>query len=121
MTDILLCTGGDYEGDLELTDSGDIQIGSRLYQDIKTAISWIEGEWRLGPDLGLPWYEDILVKNPNLDLVRQDIINAITDIDGVTGADVDILEFDRASRKIKITFTATTDDEAYSGEAIIGG
>lgn len=121
MLDILLCDSGEYKGDLDLTEDGDIQLGSNLFQNAQIAISWILGEWRLGPDMGLPWFEEILVKKPNLDIIRQIVIDAILDVDGITDADAEVLEYNSAERWIKMKVYCETDDENYSGEVMIGG
>ena len=125
MIDILTCKEGDYDGDLELTEDGDIQIEDNIAQNVRIALSWISGEWRLGPDIGLPYFDEILVKNPNLDLLKQDIANAILEVEGVTDAEVKDLTFDRKSRKITISFTCTVgndeDEETYSEEVAVSG
>lgn len=117
----MLCTDGDYAWDLDLTEDGDIKVGSNLAQDVKIAVSWILGEWRLGPEIGMPWYEEIWVKNPNIDLIRQEIVGTILGVEGVTDASAELLEFDPSARIARFQYTATTDDESYSGEAIING
>lgn len=121
MLDIKLCTDGDYAGDFDLTDDGDIQLSNSLLQNAKVAILWIADEWRLGPDIGLPWYEEILVKNPNAELIRQEIRDALLTVDGVEDADAELLEFDRKNRTIKFRFSITADGEVYSEEVTLGG
>lgn len=121
MLDIKLCTDGDYAGDLDLTDDGDIQFSNSLLQNAKTAILWISDEWRLGPDIGLPWFDEILVKNQNTQLIQQEIRNALMGIDGVENAEVELRELDRRNRKITFQFSITADGETYSEEVTVGG
>lgn len=121
MLDIKLCTDGDYEGDIELTDDGDIQLENGFLQNARVSILWIAGEWRLGPDIGLPWFEEILVKNPDTELIRREILNSLLNIDGVEDADVDILEFNSRDRIIKFKYIITANGEVYSEEMTLSG
>lgn len=119
MLDIKLCDSGDYVGDLDITEDGDIQFTDDLLQNAKTAILWILGEWRLGPEFGLPWFDDILVKSPDLDLIQAEIRDALLDIEGVQDADVELLEFDSRNRKISFSFTLFDGEDEYSEEVTI--
>lgn len=121
MIDIAICLEGKHNGDIVLTDDGDITLTNNLLQNARIAILTIMNEWRLGPDIGLPWYEDILVKNPNTDLIRQEIRDALINVDGVEDATVDLLEFNSAERKISFRFTLIANGETYSEEVLIGG
>lgn len=121
MLDIKLCESGDFAGDLDLTEDGDIQIGNDVLQNARTAILWILGEWQFGPELGLPWFDDILVKRPNIDLIRQEIRDALLGVDDVSDADVELTEFDTRNRRISFNFTVWVGEESYSEEVTVGG
>ena len=64
------------DGDLDISPTGDFQLDDNPLQDARIAILWIEGEWRFNPDVGLPWFEEFLVKNGNPEIVIQQIRNA---------------------------------------------
>lgn len=104
--------------DLILTDDGDIVIGEEtsLSQLIKTRLLWIEGEWRLGPELGFPWFEDVLVKNPNTDIIMSDIREAIMEIEGTDECDVELVSFDRQTREIVFRYEVVVDGEIFTEE-----
>ncbi len=122
MLDLKLCAGGEYDGDLYLTESGDIETTDDILQGARTAIGWILDEWRLGPEIGLDWYNEIWVKRPNLDNIKQEFLRTILAVDGVKNADVRIEEFDRANRTITLRFCCTADDgETSSAEVTING
>lgn len=109
------------DGDLDITSSGDIQLKDNPLQDAKTAILWIEGEWRMAPEDGLPWFDEFLVKNADPDLIVQEIRNALLDIEGIDDADVELQELDRRNRTIRFTFSVSSNGEEYSEEVEISG
>jgi hypothetical protein len=113
ITDIAVDNGRD----LLLTEKGDIIIEeTNIKQAIMTRLLWISGEWRLGPSLGFPWFEDVFVKNPNTDRIRSDIREAVMDIDAVNDCTVELVKFDRAQRNITFAYTAYTDEGVISEE-----
>lgn len=65
-------------GDLSLV-TGDDAIEQDLQQTLQV---WL-GEWFLDNTVGIPYRQQILVKNPNMDLVQADLINAATNVSGV--------------------------------------
>ena len=109
------------DGDLDISESGDIQLCNDPLQDARITILWIEGEWRLNPEAGLPWFEEILVKNANPDIISQQIRSALLGIDGIINADVELEEYDRRNRSIRFKYTITADEETYSEEVLISG
>lgn len=117
MLDLLL----NDDGDLDITDDGDIKVGFSKTQAILVRLRWIYGEWRLGPELGFPWYEDVLVKNPDTERIRQEIREAILSVDDITDASVTILSFDQTNRSITIEYNATTDDESIQEVVTLNG
>lgn len=68
-----------------------------MAQKIENVLSTFAGEWFLDEDIGLPYFDRILVKGPNLGDVRNIFLVAITDIPEVE----EVIEFDT-------TFTAST-------------
>lgn len=120
MLDIKTCTEGTYEGDLELTEDGDIQLDDNILQNACISILWISGEWRLAPDLGIPWFDDILQKNPNTDLIQQEIRDALLNVDGVDDAEVELIEFNQKTRSVKFKFSVEAGGESYSKEVTVG-
>ena len=103
-------------GDLELTKTGDIQLTTSIQQDILIHLRWIFAEWRLGPEFGLPYFQDILVKNPNTDIIKRDIINEILKCDRVINATIDDFVYNPTARILKVKYTAYTDEESFREE-----
>ena len=73
MTDIMLNTNGD----IAISDTGDISLTESVRQAILVRLRWIYREWRLGPEYGFRWFEEVFVKNPNevkiRHLIREEI------------------------------------------------
>ena len=120
MLDIKLCEDGDFDGDLDLTTDGDIKFESNPLQDACISVLWIGGEWRFSPDSGLPWFDEILLKNPNTETIAQYIRDALLQIEGVENADVELVEYNPQKRTVKFRFTIYTEEGTYSKEVSVG-
>lgn len=109
----------DATGDLELTESGDISTTESIVQAVRIRLRWFFSEWRLGPYLGFPYFEQLLIKNPNEAKLRGLIRDAVTAVDGVT--DVTDIQFDvnRAARRASVRITFTTDNDTFREEMMI--
>ena len=103
-------------GDLDITETGDIQLTHSIQQDILIHLRWILEEWRLGPEFGLPYFQDILVKNPNLEIVKRDIVNEIMKCDKIVNASIEDLNYDPKARTLKVRYKAETDEESFREE-----
>ena len=116
MKDILLTEGnGSYmrpEADSVITDS--------VRQAIRIRLKWFLNECELFEDgTGVPWFEDILVKNPNLDLIKTELreqIKSVTEVEDVQELDIVI---DSKMRTALIKYTAITAEETIREEVDI--
>ena len=59
MKDVLLTDAGD----LLINSVGDISLTDSVQQAIAVRLRWFADEWRLGRDIGVPYFEDILIKD----------------------------------------------------------
>lgn len=109
----------DATGDLEFTESGDISTTESVVQAVRIRLRWFFSEWRLGPDLGFPYFEQLLIKNPNEAKLRGLTRDAVIAVDGVT--DVTDIQFDanRAARRASVRITFTTDNDTFREEMMI--
>jgi hypothetical protein len=117
MKDLLLTRYGDLYID---PATGDIQITDSVEQAIRIRLLWFWREWRLGPGKGIPYWEEIFVKNPNKLRLRQIFREAIMSVEEV----VDVLDLgvaiDPATRILTVRYKArTTDDAEHGGEVHI--
>lgn len=71
-------------------------------QKIKIKLSFFLGEWFLDTTQGIPYLEEVFVKNPDIGLIEDTMKANITNIDGVQ----EIISFDidiGTDRKLSIT------------------
>ena len=100
----------DKDGDLYFNEDGDMRLINGIEyvrQKISIRLKWFLGEWYLNLVLGVPYYEKILIKNPN----RLDVIGylkrQVLTTEGVERLESFNLEFsDR--RTVKVTLAAIT-------------
>ena len=104
MLDILLTP----DGDLNITDHGDILLTESVRQAIRIRLLWFFREWRFAPELGVPYFEDILIKNPNMNRIRRIIRNEVMSVDEVRDVRHLQIDLDPRSRRAVIRFEAVT-------------
>ena len=109
------------DGDLEITPVGDIVPTESVAQAVLIRLKWFLAEWRLGPTLGFPYFEEVFVKNPNLVKVRSLIRDEIMQVDGVTAAEVTSVKYDKAKRTATIAYTVTVGEEVFKEEVALNG
>ena len=111
----------DSRGDIDLSAVGDISLTESVRQAVLIRLRWIYGEWRLGPGIGFPWFEEIFVKNPNTEKIRRLIRDEIMQVEGVTAAEVVSVSYDRAKREAKFVYTCTVDETVFREEVTLYG
>ena len=108
------------DGDIKLDGRGDIILANSIVQAIQIRLQWFLGEWRWNKEYGLPYYEKLFQKKPNLiyfqGLVKQEILS----VEGVVDATVTITQ-DAATREGLIKFVAYTNGETIKKEVMIRG
>lgn len=117
MTDIWL----NDDMDILLTEQGDIIIAENVAQAIKVRLLWILGEWRLGPSLGFPWFEEVFVKRPDTEEIEMAIRDTILSVDGVMDCEVNLLNYDAVTRKVTFEYNANTIEGMISEEVELNG
>lgn len=93
------------------TDTAAI-VGQRIQCRLQT----VRGEWYQGPTVGVPMFDEVLVKNPNLVTLQHLFSAVIAGTDGVKTVNSIQLKLDGATRTLQIKFDATaTDGTAVTG------
>lgn len=115
MFDILL----NKDGDIDISGSGVFSTTTSVRQAILIHLRWFFGEWRFGPELGFPWFEEVFVKNPNLTKLRHLIRDEIKKVDGIVDVNVDNIVFDKQKREATVKYKCTTTEEIFEEEAIL--
>lgn len=108
MRDLLLDSGGD----LQVTDDFEAaRGGAAIAQALRISILLFRGEWFENLDLGTPYFEDVLVKRPNLQSIRSIFRSRILDVPGVSAIEDLKLNFDPRARALEVSATIATDTE----------
>lgn len=113
MADFLL--GAD--GDIQLTERGDVIMTDSVEQNTRIRIRWIKGEWRFDPEAGVDYYGSIFVKNPDVDTIQSALREAIEEVDEVEDIGNVEVEIDSRKRTARVTFDViTSSGEVYNEE-----
>ena len=115
MLDILLTS----DGDLNIDEHGDISLTDSVRQAVRIRLLWFFEEWRFAPEFGVPYFEEFLVKDPNLMRIRNIIKEEAESVDEVLEARNIAINIDTATRKALITFGIVTEMETYREELLI--
>lgn len=107
------------DGDLALSENGDVTLTESICQTVKIRLLWLFQEWRLMPEMGFPYFEDVFVKNPNEVKIKYLIRNAVMEVEGVK--DVQEIKFalDNRTRTADITVIFCTDEDTFTEEVSI--
>ncbi len=115
--DILL----DNSGDMIVTKLGDILLEDSVAQKINIRLRWMAAEWRWDEEEGLPYFEDLFIKNPDTDAFESRIREKIFEVEEVTEVkDVQVI-VNPKTRGATIHYTALTDYETIREEVRIDG
>ena len=115
MLDIML----DSCGDLKVSDTGDISLTESVRQAILIRLRWIYSEWRLGPELGFPWFEEVFIKNPDIPKIKRLIRNEIMQVEGVKSAAVTDVVYERSQRTAQFRYTCSVGEDTFRDEVTI--
>ncbi|WP_320972304.1 GPW/gp25 family protein [Enterocloster bolteae] len=115
--DILL----DNNGDLFLRKDGDIILSNSVRQKIRIKLLWFLGEWRWNKDYGLPYFEELLIKNPDTEAFERYIHDVLVEIEEVTEISKVEIAVDPATRIGAIAVTVKASVETIREEVRING
>lgn len=115
MNDILL----NRNGDLYINENGDISLTTSVVQAVKIHLRWFFEEWKFSPQFGIPWFDEVTIKNPDTERIRRIIRDEIEKVESVVEArDVKVI-VDKLTRKANISFKILTTQDAFKEEVII--
>ena len=81
----------------------------RVAQQIKINLMSFLGEWFLDTTYGVPYLQDIMIKNPKMSSVESILRSHINSVPDVKRIDSLALDWDRRSRILGVTFSADTE------------
>lgn len=80
----------------------------RVVQDLKVRLWVFLNEWFLDTSIGMPFYQDILIKNPDLNSIEAIIKEKIIETEDVNEIVSFDLVYDSQTRKLSVTFEVNT-------------
>jgi hypothetical protein len=98
-------------GDLELSSTGDIQWTSEaeaVAQRLRIRLQFFKGEWFADTRVGIPYYSDILLKNPSKRLVLSIMSEVILGTPGIARLVSLDYTLSRPTRELSLVFVAET-------------
>lgn len=101
------------DGDLVIVPDGIDAIRQHILQRLRTYFQ----EWFLDNTIGVPYIQQILVKNPDQDKIDAIFQNVILGTPGVTGLTAYSFSGDFVTRQLSVTFSCTSTQGVvdYSG------
>ena len=115
--DILLST----DGDIKLADA-DIELTESVAQKISIKLRWFANEWKFNRNFGVPYYEDIFVKQYDLEYIRQLLEEEILSVEEVSGIKTLDLTVDNERRALSVSSEVLLKSgETEKSEVIING
>ena len=101
-------------GDLDLTGHrlNLITDEAAIEQNLRIRLRFFLGEFFLDVRQGIPYFREILIKNPNILLVQSIFRQAILSTTGVSAVNSLTTDLDASTRTLSLTFSATLDTGA---------
>jgi hypothetical protein len=81
-----------------------------IKQKVKERLLFFQGDWYLDQKLGVPYWTEVFVSNPDISRLRSLFRQVVVTTPGIGSLDALEVSFDKANRSISIEFNATTDD-----------
>lgn len=97
-----------------------IDNAERVAQQIVIQLRFWYGEWFLDVNDGVPYLEYVLVKNPNLNHIRQIFREAIEKVPDVTKIDYIELEYDERERALSVSYSVQTTFGLLTRKEVLG-
>ena len=112
-----------FNNDLVLTSDIDPNGQNPILQDILQRMRLFLGEWFLDNTKGVPYFQQIFVKNPDMSKIEAIFIELILSTSGVDSLIDYSFSSNSSTRRFEISFSAQTTKGVvdYSGTLISGG
>lgn len=97
-----------------------IDNAERVAQQVLITLRFWLGEWFLDTRQGVPYLEYVLVKNPNMNHIRQILVEKIQSVEGVNNIVSLDFDFRRITRELYVNFEIDTDYGLVTERAVLG-
>ncbi len=98
----------DVNNDLVVTNGNLVIIEDtdQIRQAIGEALRTFFGEWFLDNTIGVPWFQQILISHPNLDVIQAILIDTVLSVPGVAQLNSFTFNYVNGTRSLSVTFVA---------------
>lgn len=114
-----------FNGDLAVVNNSLVLVdgADAIRQHLQVRFGLFLGEWFLDEELGVPWFRDVLVKNPSFIVVQETLKGVVLDTPGVLELEQFSFEYDNATRVATLDFRCLTTEGFidFSQEVEVGG
>ena len=91
-----------------------------IRQEAEIRMGFFLGEWFLDQTQGVPYFQDIFVKAPNLTAIKTILTDAVLETQGISSLTSLELDYDRSARKLSVVWSALSDlNELIESEVIL--
>lgn len=104
-------------GDIDMNTLGEggvtlsyVDGADAIRQNWRARMLMLRGEWFLDQRLGVPYFEQVLIKAPNFSAVRAVFRRITLDTKGIASVSKILLELDNATRRMTITIEGLLSD-----------
>lgn len=97
--------------DLDVS-SGNLQIiggADSIPQELRLRLKFFKGEWFLDREAGIPYFQDVLVKQPDPNVLQGVFRKALLECPGVLAVNELTLTRDSTTRALNLSFRVSTD------------
>ena len=98
-------------GDLDLKNGSPYYIDGPAYirQKLSVRFQFFLGEWFLNQLEGVPYYRDVFVHDPQLDVIKSLFKRVVSTCPGVLSVQKFGMQYDQSARSASFTFSAIVD------------
>jgi len=107
------------DGDLNINGWGDITLTESVRQAVRIRLLWFFQEWRFAPGKGLPYFEEVFVKNPNIARIRRIIRREVLSVREAQDIKNIVIDTNNNTRVAHFSFDIVIDGEIYREEVEI--
>lgn len=117
MSDLTLNSDWDFQ--IENADLKIIEDKQALVQFLKQRIQLFFGEWFLDSSLGVPYYQEVLVKSPGRDAVDAVFKKVILETPGIVELQSFEFDYNNATRTLNVSFRARSTEGVIDFNEVI--
>lgn len=108
--------------DLLVTNNSlNLNMGSNaIRQHLRTKLGLFLGEWFLDTTVGVPWFRDVLVKNPNFVVIQDMLKDQILSTPGVIALERFDFDYVSGTRNLSLDFTVSSTEGFIDYTQLVG-